>query len=57
MLEMASKHCFFEKKQFFAPTQRGCGAGVAHTHGQSKTKFFCYFLFTKSSAFPFESFS
>jgi hypothetical protein len=51
MLEVASKHCFFEKKQqkTFAPLSRGCGNAVAHAHGRSKIKFFCTFLFTKIS--------
>jgi hypothetical protein len=59
MLEAASKPCFFEKKQqkTFAPLSRGFGNAVAHAHGRSKTKFFCYFLFTKSSAYFPESLS
>jgi hypothetical protein len=59
MLDVASKPCFFEKKQqkTFAPLSRGCGNAVAYAPGRKRIKFFCYFLFTKSSAFYFESFS
>jgi len=44
---------FFEKKnqKTFAPLSRGCGYPEAKSHAGALIKFFCFFLFTKRSAF------